>query len=157
MSRMYRGPQKMLLCVDDSPMILEFERRLFEQSGYIVVTVDSARRGLRLAMSFSFDAVLLDYHMPEMNGHDVPSEIRRLRPETRVVMVSGGVVPEETTRMVDAVVPKGDARRELLPTVDRLCGLSPTYEERKREIRGSPPHGRAALPSKVVGEAALYS
>jgi hypothetical protein len=25
MSRMYRGPQKMLLCVDDSLMILEFE------------------------------------------------------------------------------------------------------------------------------------
>jgi two-component system cell cycle sensor histidine kinase/response regulator CckA len=126
MSRMYRGPQKMLLCVDDSLMILEFERRLFEQSGYIVVAVDSARRGLRLATSYSFDAVLLDYQMPEMNGHDVASEIRRLRPETRVVMVSGGVVPEETTRLVDAVVPKAEASRELLPTVDRLCGLSPT-------------------------------
>jgi two-component system cell cycle sensor histidine kinase/response regulator CckA len=126
MSRMYLGPQKMLLCVDDSPMILEFERRLFEQSGYIVVTVDSARRALRLATSFSFDAVLLDYHMPEMNGHNVASEIRRLRPDTRVVMVSGGVVPEETTRLVDAVVPKDDASRKLLPTVDRLCGLSPT-------------------------------
>jgi CheY-like chemotaxis protein len=126
MSRMYHGPQKMLLCVDDSPMILEFERRLFEQSGYIVVTVYSARQGLRLATSFSFDAVLLDYHMPEMNGHDVASEIRRLRPETRVVMVSGSEVPEETTRLVDAVIAKNDASRELLPIVDRLCGLSPT-------------------------------
>jgi CheY-like chemotaxis protein len=126
MSRMYHGPQKMLLWVDDSLMILEFERRLFEQSGYIVVAVDSARRGLMLATSYSFDAVLLDYHMPEMNGHDVASEIRRLRPKTRVVMVSGGVVPEETTRLVDAVVPKDEASRELLPTVDRLCGLSPT-------------------------------
>ncbi len=64
--------------------------------------------------------------MPEMNGHNVASEIRRLRPDTRVVMVSGGVVPEETIRLVDAVVPKDDASRKLLPTVDRLCGLSPT-------------------------------
>ncbi len=126
MSRMYRGPQKMLLCVDDSQTILDYERRLFEESGYIVVTVESARRALRLATSFAFDAVLMDYHMPEMTGHDLASEIRRLRPDTRVVMVSGGEIPEETSRLVDAVVPKDEAGRQLLPTVDRLCGLLPT-------------------------------
>jgi len=126
MSRMYRGPQKMLLCVDDSRAILDYERQLFEESGYIVVTVESARRGLRLATSFAFDAVLLDYHMPEMNGHDLASEIRRLRPGTCVVMVSGSEIPEETSRLVDAVVPKDEAGRRLLPTVDRLCGLLPT-------------------------------
>jgi CheY-like chemotaxis protein len=116
----------MLLCVDDSRAILDYERELFEESGYIVVAVESARRGLRLATSFAFDAVLLDYHMPEMTGHDLASEIRRLRPDTRVVMVSGGEIPEETSRLVDAVVPKDEASRRLLPTVDRLCGLSPT-------------------------------
>jgi CheY-like chemotaxis protein len=126
MSRMYRGPQKMLLCVDDSQAILDLERQLFEESGYIVVTAESARRGLRLATSFAFDAVLLDYQMPEMNGHDLASEIRRLRPDTRVVMVSGGEIPEETSRLVDAVVPKDEASGRLLPTVDRLCGLLPT-------------------------------
>jgi CheY-like chemotaxis protein len=64
MSQAYLGPQKMLLCIDDSPAILEYERRMFEQSGCIVVTAESARRGLRLATLFSFDAVLLDYHVP---------------------------------------------------------------------------------------------
>jgi CheY-like chemotaxis protein len=121
MSRMYQGTQKMLLCIDDSQAILDYERRIFEQSGYVVVTEASARRGLRLATSFSFDAVLLDYSMPEMNGHDLAYEIRRLRPETPVVMVSGSEIPEETRRLVDAVVPKDEAKRELLPTVARLC------------------------------------
>lgn len=121
MSRRYQGTQKMLLCIDDSQAILDYERRIFEQSGYVVVTEASARRGLRLATSFSFDAVLLDYSMPEMNGHDLAYEIRRLRPETPVVMVSGSDIPEETRRLVDAVVPKDEANRELLPTVARLC------------------------------------
>lgn len=123
MSRVYRGPKKMLLCIDDSELILEYERRLFEESGYIVVAVESARLGLRLAGSFAFDAVLLDYRMPEMNGHDVAAEIRRLRPDTRVVIVSGCEIPAETTRLVDAVVPKHKAARDLLQTVERLCGF----------------------------------
>ena len=127
MSRTDQGTQKMLLCIDDSQAILDYERRIFEQSGYVVVTEASARRGLRLATSFSFDAVLLDYSMPEMNGHELAYEIRRLRPETPVVMVSGSEIPDETRRLVDAVVPKDDVNRELVPTVARLCDrLSPS-------------------------------
>jgi|ERR1035437_2493878 CheY-like chemotaxis protein len=127
MSRVYRGPEKLLLCVDDSQAILDYERRMLEQSGYVVITEASALRGLRLATLFEFDAVLLDYHMPEMNGHELACEIRRLRPNTPVVMVSGSEIPEETRRLVDAVVPKDEVKRELLPTVTRLCDrLSPS-------------------------------
>lgn len=121
MGEICREAKKMLLCIDDSPVILEYEKRMFEQSGYVVVTEESARRGLQLATMYSFDAVLLDYSMPEMNGHDLAFEIRRLRPDTPVVMVSGSEIPDETRRLVDAVVPKEEANRELLPTIARLC------------------------------------
>lgn len=121
MARQYRGPGRMLLCIDDSQAILEYERSLFERSGYIVVTSVSARHGLHLARMSRFDAVLLDYQMPEMNGHQVALEIRRLRPDTVVVMVSGSEIPDETYRLVDAVVPKNEAITKLLPTVTRLC------------------------------------
>jgi len=115
----------MLLCVDDSYGILEYERALFERSGYFVVSAASAREGLRLASIFNFDAVLLDYHMPEMNGHQLASEIRRIRPETPVVIFSGEeMIPEETRDLVDAVVLKDEAIRELLPTITRLCNRS---------------------------------
>lgn len=114
----------MLLCIDDSEAVLDYERRILERSGYLVVTEASARRGLRLATLFSFDAVLLDYNMPEMNGHQLASELRRLRPGTPVLMLSGSEIPEETRQLVDAVVPKSDAPSELLPTVTRLCEQS---------------------------------
>jgi CheY-like chemotaxis protein len=111
----------MLLCIDDSQAILEYERSLFERSGYIVVTAASARQGLRLATMFRFDAVLLDYHMPEMNGHQLASEMRHIRPETPVVMFSGSEIPEETRNLVAAVIRKTEAVKELLPTVTRIC------------------------------------
>ena len=124
MARAYREPEKKLLCIDDSQAILEYEKSLFERYGFSVVTAVSARQGLRLATTSSFDAVLLDYHMPDMNGHQVALEIKRARPETRLVVFSGSEIPEETHRLVDAVVPKTEAIRDLLPTVARLCDRS---------------------------------
>jgi CheY-like chemotaxis protein len=124
LSRTYEEQPKVLLCIDDSQAVLDYEKRMLERSGYVVVTAVSARRGLRLATIFSFDAVLLDYHMPEMNGHQVASEIRRLRPDTPVVMFSGSEIPEETRQLVDAVVPKAEVPSGLLPTVTRLCHRS---------------------------------
>src|SRR5271166_2997441 len=121
MTRNYQGSRRLLLCVDDSPAILEYVRRIFEESGYIVVTTASARQGLSLATRFSFDAVLLDYHMPEMNGHELAYEIRRFRPTTPVIMLSGAEIPFETRQLVDAVVSKNEARGKLLTTVIQLC------------------------------------
>jgi len=121
MSRAYRGPERILLCIDDSQAILEYERSLFEKSGYIVVTATTAQQGLRFATMFRFDAVLLDYRMLGMNGHQLAFEMRHIRPETPVVMFSGSEIPEETRKLVDAVVPKIEAVEELLPTVTRIC------------------------------------
>ena len=110
----------MLLCVDDSHGVLEYERSLFERSGYIVFTAPSAREGLRLACMADFDVVLLDYHMPEMSGHQLAQEIKRCRPKAKVIIFSGSEIPQETHQLVDAVVSKSEAIRELLPTVTRL-------------------------------------
>src|SRR5260370_40827506 len=81
MTTAYDGQRKMLLCIDDSQAMLNYERRILERSGYIVVTEPSARRGLRLATIFRFDAVLLDCPMPEIGGHQVAHEMRRPRPD----------------------------------------------------------------------------
>jgi DNA-binding response OmpR family regulator len=133
MARTYGAATKMLLCIDDSDAILEFVKALFERSGFNVVTAASARQGLRLATTFSFDAVLLDYHMPEMNGHELALELRRVRPDTPVVMFSGSDIPVETHKLVDAVVPKAGTSGELLPTVARLCNQLPWAAHRTTE------------------------
>jgi CheY-like chemotaxis protein len=120
----YRTPKRTILCIDDNSAILTFERRLLEKSGYIVLTTVSAQQGLTLALTFPPDAVVLDYHMPEMNGHEVAAAIKRCRPETRIVMLSASEIPEETSKLADAVVPKLDAIERLLPTVTQLCDRS---------------------------------
>lgn len=70
------------------------------------------------------DAVVLDYQMPEMNGHEVAAAIKKYRPKTLIVMFSGSQVPEETFKLADAVVPKTGAVGQLLMTVTELCNRS---------------------------------
>jgi CheY-like chemotaxis protein len=113
--------QKLILCIDDDPAILSYEKALLERSGYSVTTAASAREGLVLVTRCKFDAVLLDYEMPGMNGCNVAFEIRRVRPELAVILLSGSEVPTYALALVDAFIPKLEANRALLPTIAALC------------------------------------
>jgi len=77
-------------------------------------------------MKFQLDAVVLDYQMPEMSGHDVAAALKSFRPEILIVMFSASEIPEETLKLADAVVLKTDAIQALLPTVGWLCSRSAT-------------------------------
>lgn len=121
MGQEYRPPQRTILCIDDDDAIVKYLTALFERSGHMVLATTSATQGLTMAMMSQIDAVVLDYHMPEMNGHEVAVEIKRYRPELMIVMFSASDLPEEALTLADAVVRKAEAVGQLLPTVMRLC------------------------------------
>jgi CheY-like chemotaxis protein len=114
-------PQQTILCIDDDEAILYYEKTLLERSGYAVITASSAEQGLKFVTMCKCDAVLLNYELPVMNGYEVAFEIKRVRPELMIVMVSGSEVPVHALTMVDAFVPKLDAHRDLLPMIAELC------------------------------------
>ncbi|MGB8011142.1 MAG: response regulator [Terriglobales bacterium] len=124
MGEAYRPPKRTILCIDDDSGVLRYERALLERSGYNVLTALSAEHGLILAMMSRVDAVVLDYHMRVMNGHEVAAAIKSHRPEILIVMFSASEIPEETRKLTDAVVRKTDAIGQLLPTVAELCKRS---------------------------------
>jgi CheY-like chemotaxis protein len=128
----YPNPRRTILCIDDDEAILRYEKALLERSGYAVLTAASAQQGLRLVTMCKCDAVLLDYEMPEMNGHEVAFEIKRVRPELMVILLSGTEVPMQALALVDAFVPKLEASQQLLPMIAELCSRTherqgPTY------------------------------
>ncbi len=114
-------PTGIVLCIDDDEAVLRYEKALLEQFGYKILTAMSGREGLRLAAIWELDLVVLDYSMPGMNGHEVASVIKRIRPELKVVMLSGGDVPAHALASVDAFVEKPNASHQLLPIVAELC------------------------------------
>jgi DNA-binding response OmpR family regulator len=114
---------RIILCIDDDDGMLGYHRSLLERRGYAVLTVASARHGLQIALVCGVAAVIVDYHMPEMNGHQLATEIRRVRPQLPIIMVSSdNEIPEHELRVVDAFIPKHEARSRLLPVITQICG-----------------------------------
>src|SRR5271169_2498906 len=98
-------PKAALLCIDDDQDALECEKAFLETFGYTVVTASSGREGLELAGLHSFDVVIVDYCMPEMNGQEFAIAMRRRRPRAPIIMLSGAVdVPGQAFKVVDAFV-----------------------------------------------------
>jgi Response regulator receiver domain len=93
---------------------------------------DKDCRLLRFARSLR---VIVDYHMPEMNGHEVATEIKRLTPQVPIVMVSGDdEIPEQALNGVDAFVSKNETPNRLLPVINQICG-NPSQGTGKPESR----------------------
>ena len=113
---------KTILCIDDDRGMLGYQKALLERRGYKVLTADSARQGLQIAAVRAIAAVILDYHMPQMNGGEVATEIKRLRPQVPIVMLSSDdEIPEQALNVVNAFVSKNEASRRLLPVISRIC------------------------------------
>ena len=118
---------KTILCIDDDDGILGYHRALLERRGYAVLTAASARHGLQIAALCAVAAVIVDYHLPEMNGHELATEIKRLKPQIPIVMVSSDdEIPEHALKVVDAFVSKNEPPSRLLPVITRMCGEGPS-------------------------------
>jgi CheY-like chemotaxis protein len=90
-SAMSRG---VVLLVDDDANILHFVSLGLQGAGYEVLTAASARDALELNRQRAFDAVLLDYGLPEMTGIEVLERVRRAHPQIPAILSSGRVSPQ---------------------------------------------------------------
>jgi CheY-like chemotaxis protein len=80
-----------ILVVDDEAAIISFLTRFLTSRGHAVVGASDGMHALRIAEQFTFDVVVCDLHMPEMDGVEL---IRRMRmlpscSGTRYVLSSG--------------------------------------------------------------------
>jgi CheY-like chemotaxis protein len=110
-----------VLCIDDEERALDSRRRVLESAGYRVLNARSGKDGLNLLGTERIDAVLLDYWMPEQKGLEVASAIRRLTPQTPIIVLSGyAPLPTEALGLVDEWFLKGDHPENLLSKISEL-------------------------------------
>ena len=113
-----------LLCIDDNQDVLECEKAFLETFGYTVLTATSGREGLELTSLKSVDVVIVDYCMPEMDGQEFAIAMRRLRPQSPIIMLSGTVdIPDQALKVVDAFIAKDCLASQLLPVIAQLCAV----------------------------------
>jgi PAS domain S-box-containing protein len=98
----WRG-QGTVLVVEDEEGVREVVRRMLERLGFEVITAEDGIAALeRLeAHQGAFAAVLLDLTMPRMTGQEALHEIRRLRPDVPMVLMSGYTEQEVASKLLD--------------------------------------------------------
>src|SRR3989441_4714220 len=82
-------PSEHILIVDDEPAIQATLRGVLEDEGYRVTAVGSGADALRVVADEPPDLTFLDIWMERMDGLETLAEIKRLRPDALVVMISG--------------------------------------------------------------------
>ena len=88
-----------ILVIDDEPGIRNLLDTLLSRKGYAVVLADGGRKGVELFQRERPDVVVLDLNMPEMGGVAVLQQIRTLKPDQVVIVLTGARTPETEQRV----------------------------------------------------------
>jgi CheY-like chemotaxis protein len=117
-----------VLLVEDNPDTQSLAQELLMRMGCDVEHASTGAEALDRLQAHSFDLVLMDCHMPTMNGYDATREIRRREAgnggkHVPIVALTASVLPEERARCkevgMDDYIAKPFSRRDLQQVLSR--------------------------------------
>ncbi len=118
-----------ILVIEDTELIRALFRDALEGAGYLVTEAADGEEGLAAYRREEPDLVITDIVMPRRGGLSVLGEIRRVSPEARVIVVSGGARDGKPEFLATAatypgvrVLRKPVRPSDLLATVRALVG-----------------------------------
>lgn len=124
-----------LLVVDDDEQIRELLTFDIAQSGYVVDSAKDGEEGLKKALENNYDLILLDVMMPKMNGYDVCKNIRLVKPNVPILMLTAkGTINDKTEGFdcgVDDYLVKPFDVQEVLLHIRALLRRSETVNEQE--------------------------
>ena len=79
-----------VLLIDDEQMVRKIVRKMLERGGHEVTEAENGRLGLEQLQRGSYDLVLTDIIMPEMEGVETVMTVLEQYPALKVIAMSGG-------------------------------------------------------------------
>ncbi len=151
-----RRPRLRLLLADDSPTNRMLAIRLLEKRGHSVVSVEDGLKAVEAVQESSFDAVLMDVQMPELDGLEATQVIRQWeggKSHIPIVALTAHAMESDRQRCIDAgmdaYVSKPFSADELYATIEQLVGK--TAPDRK----GDPARAVQAVSTVIDRQEAL--
>ena len=112
---------RLILCVDDETVGLQVRRLLLERAGYRVLTALDGPTGIEIFRREPVEAVVLDYSMPGMTGGEVARNLRQIKPNVPILMLSAYTsLPPEVDGLIDQAMTKGEGAPAFLSRVGTL-------------------------------------
>lgn len=127
-----------ILVIDDDSQILDVIALMLDSAGYNILTALDGKAGVQLAVEKLPELILLDVHMPGMNGFEVSAVLLR-NPKTRnipIVMMTGLCETEDRIKSLEAgavdFLVKPLSSEELTAKVRSLVRLKAYHDESEK-------------------------
>lgn len=119
-----------ILAVDDEAAICEILKEFLKVENHDVVTFTDPRKAIEAFSGEPFDLVITDLGMAPLNGWDVLKAVKRIRPRTRTILLTGwgtNIEPAAATAQgADVILSKPIEMKQLLKIVQRILAAPST-------------------------------
>ena len=118
------------LLIEDNPDNMELMRFLLSAAGYESRCEFSGQAGIAAASAVPADVILLDVHMPNMDGFETLSRLRRIDGVNGapIIAITAFAMEEDRTRILaagfDGYISKPIAPETFVAEVERIAGLA---------------------------------
>jgi len=116
-----------VLLVDDEAPIHYALGIFLRGAGYFVGYAENGKTGLKMFQESTWDLVITDRAMPEMDGEQLTIAVKKISPETPVVLITGRIKDDTQVELFDSVLLKPFTKEEFLGTVSRMLEKIPQH------------------------------
>ena len=140
-----------VLIAEDAPELQSLERRILKSMGLDVTVANNGREAVELALSNTFDLVLMDMQMPEMDGIEATERLRSVGYETPIIALTANVMAHHQEQFETAgcsgFLPKPIDRHRLQEVLGQYLQACTLKEKQQRaaaeeKASSSPSSGR---------------
>ncbi len=120
---------KLIVCIDDSAQICEQMKTIVTEAGYRFLAVQDATQALAKLLESKPDLIFLDLMMPQINGYEICTQIRRISGLSLIPIVmltaKDGLMERVRARVTGAsdFISKPIDRRKINTAIDRYMGM----------------------------------
>jgi PAS domain S-box-containing protein len=156
-----------ILLAEDNPINQKVAVATLEAAGHRIVVVNNGKEVLAALDKQSFDVILMDVQMPELDGFQATARIREREKQTGqhvpIIALTARALKGDRDRCLaagmDGYVSKPFDREELLRAIESCVptGVDREASNAAKESAEAPPLDRAALLARVAGNVKLLT
>jgi DNA-binding response OmpR family regulator len=124
--------EKRILVVDDDESLLGSLLAILQSEGYLVDTASTGQEAISKARTTSYDLMIVDVELPDMEGTDLLQRLPVRSPETIKIILTGHPNMDKVVtalfRGIDAYVLKPVSPQELLKIVSDKLAIRDNFE-----------------------------
>jgi DNA-binding NtrC family response regulator len=111
-----------IMVVDDDKKFLEMLSEILTDQGYSVKAFENGKEAIAESFDQIFNVALIDIHLPDMEGTELLSKLRKIEPQTIKIIITGNATLdnsiEATNKGVDGFIVKPFDGKKLLSLIE---------------------------------------